>query len=917
MLKHIVNYMKNLKSKNYLKMKIVYTFLCLILLCNILIGSNNNIFNLKDVHKKTNQYVIDIWNSEDGLMSDTICAVTQDINRYIWLGTYNGLIRFNGASFKRFNLNNTKIFNSNRIVSLCSGKDGILWIGTDFEGLFSYKNGEFSNYRKKEGIAEKSIKSLIEDSHGVLWIGGKESLYKLDSGKFIKINLGKEKPQIQQIFEDNDKETIWIASMGSGLFCINNHKIKVYSIKNGLSSNNVTSVTRDAKNNLLVGTYLKGLNHLKGDKFELVKITPDYKSQDIYYLYRDRADKIWIATSKGLYCIRENDFELFSKNNGLPDNRIQSIFEDFEGNLWLGVYKGGLVQFKEGLVKILNVDKKLSNAFALSVFEDKKKNIWIGTIRSGIFKISKNQSKIYNYSSGLLKSYARCFAQDIDANVWIGSLEGISQYRNGKIYNTHPYKFKNPNIASRVLFVSQKTPGVLWIGLSNAGLFYLKEQQMKRYDLNPNYNTSSIYSIKEDIENQEILWICTSKGLIKLNILNEKKRFFTTDDGLSVNDLRFSYIDKKGIIWICTSGGGLNFLKNGKFKSFNRRHGFIDDSIWSITEDNYNNLWMSCDNGVFYVNKNEMESYEKVQHNRLNVIKLGLTDGFKSVECNGSGNPVLNRTSEQILFYPTASGVALINTKKIREGSIPPKVLIERINSGQQTYEARKDLTLPAGTKDISIHYAALSFKNAKNIQYQYKLEGYNNRWYSVNNRRVAYYTNLSPGEYTFKVIAANEDVVFNKNEACITFYLKPHFYQHPLFKFFIMFISITLVGVIILSKIRNQKKRENYLEEQIKNRTLEIKVQNDKILGQNIEIQSKADQLMQNNMELKNALSEIKHLSGLLPICAWCKRIRDDEGYWNQMEKYISHRSEAEFSHGICPECKKKELAELKKLNK
>ncbi|MCP4155742.1 MAG: response regulator [bacterium] len=807
-----------------------------------------------DPAKKITQYVCNVWTKQDGLPSDSIWAITQTGDGYIWLGTYGGLARFDGVAFTVFNRDNIPGLKNNRISALCPGGDGSLWVGTESEGLLFYKNGEFKRYTTREGLPDNRILALMEDRAGNTWIGSEKGLARHSNGQFSFITAPMDRLRIASIYEGDDG-AIWFGARNGGLYHYQSGKLKHYSEADGLPDSHVNYVGADFSGNLLVGTENSGLYRYAAGKFTHPRIMKG-KIERISTGYRDRAGTTWLGTNHGLGRLTPGRltpgrlppgrltperltperftperftaeaFESFTEKEGLTDQRIRSIFEDREGNLWVGSYRGGLIRFKEGCFASITKTDGLTDDIVWGIFEESSGALWLSTYSSGADRISGEEIRRYSTADGLPSNERFSFGEDSRGNIWIGTFKGLALYKNGtitRVYTTADGLSKN-NI--QCLYGSKSEPGTLWIGLNVGGLERFKNGEFTHYFPDSPLNSTSVRWIIE--EPAGTLWIGTSHGLVRLREGQIKR--YTTETGLPVDDIISGYIDSKGTLWIGTAGGGLSRFAKGVFTTYNTNDGLLDDAIWSIMEDDSESLWMSSDNGIFRLNKKELTDYSPGKSRPLSPVVYGIQEGVKSTECNGSGNPVLKRAKDGKVWYPTIKGTAVLDPSKVRRNLVPPPVYIENIVVNHRNYTPDNFKRLQAGVKDFEFHFTALSYLNPEKIRFKYKLQGFDKKWRAVGTRRTAYYTIFAPGNYTFRVKACNKNGIWNESGASVSFYLPPFFYQTI---WFYALCALT-VALMVFSgyrlRIRQMKAREEELKRLVEKQTAALKEQNDEL---------------------------------------------------------------------------------------
>jgi hypothetical protein len=325
-------------------------------------------------------------------------------------------------------------------------------------------------------------------------------------------------------------------------------------------------------------------------------------------------------------------------------------------------------------------------------------------------------------------------------------------------------------------------------------------------------------------------------------------------------------------VWIGTYGDGLFRLKDEKITQITTKEGLYDDVVYQILEDDHRNFWMSSNRGIFRVAVKELNDVADKKITRVSSVNYGTADGMKSSECNGNSQPAGIRTRDGRMWFPTTNGVAIIDPSNIPVNTVPPEVTIETLKVDSLSIDLANQVSIGPGYSYLEIHYGGLSFVVPEKMTFKFKLDGFDKEWRNAGSQRVAYYTNVPPGKYVFLVQARNNDDVWSRDGVALAIELKPYFYQTTWFYGLCGIILIAVIVLIYRGRVALLLQREKNLKERV-----------------------------------NESLAQIKILGGLIPICANCKKIRDDKGYWNQLEKYLKEHSEAEFTHGICPECKEK----------
>ncbi|MCP4213409.1 MAG: response regulator, partial [bacterium] len=598
----------------------------------------------------------------------------------------------------------------------------------------------------------------------------------------------------------------------------------------GLSHNLVTSICKDREGYLWVGTY-GGLNRLDTQRgtFKVYSTKDGLPNDRIRAGLADSQGVLWFGTFDG-GLIRLNKetgtFCSFTAKDGLTVNSVWSICEDREGSLWIGTGRGGLNRLRDGKFVTYTTKEGLANNFIWSLYEDRSGRLWVGTT-TGLNCIDKNTITKYTVAEGLSNNSVTAIYEDSKNNFWFGTSFGLTRF-SPKSGTFKSYTTKNGLSNDFVKSIGSDSDGNIWVG-TMGGLNRLDSTDGKL----------TVYTEKNGLSNPLIrtihtdragnLWIGTDNGLNRWLPGKDTFAVYTSRNGLSANMIRCIYEDKRGILWIGTNGGGLNRMENDAFTSFSTHNGLFDDIIHQVLEDDLGNLWMSCNNGIFRVRKKELEDLAAGKTNTLHCLSYNEKDGMQSRECNGGGFPAGIRRKNGHLLFPTTRGVVEIDPADISINHLPPPVLIEKIISENQSKPAfaNSDHYLPSfqpGSRRFEIHYTGLSLLVPDKVGFKYRLSGVDNQWLDVGDRRIAYYTELLPGKYTFQVKACNNDGVWSPTPASLSFFLEPYFYQTYWF-YSLCILALALIGFTgYRFKIQQFRSREETLRVLVDERTKDLK---------------------------------------------------------------------------------------------
>jgi ligand-binding sensor domain-containing protein/serine phosphatase RsbU (regulator of sigma subunit) len=780
-----------------------------------------------DPNRLITQYIIDSWQTKDGLPQNSANCIIQDKNGYVWFGTEEGLVRFDGIKFTVFNQDNTPAIKNNYIYTMCLDKSGRLWLGTHGGGLTLYDNGKFSTFDISDGLSNTNITALSVVSDNSLWIGTKGGgLNHYKDGKFTTLTVkdGLANNIIQSIFQDLDDGSLWIGTT-EGLNHYQDGKFVDFTTANSLSNNNILSIYKDREKNLWIGT-TAGLNKFSNGKFSVITSKNGLSQDRISSIFQDKDGNLWIGTQgAGVNRLQGDKIDKFDSKDILGSSAIISFYEDAEQNLWIGTQAAGLYKLKDGKFKVFSTKEGLSEDIVFPVYEDSFGNMWIGTQATGLNLYKNGKLTIFTTKDGLVDNTILSLCQSKDGSMWIGTSKGLNHYQDGKFTSfTTKDGLSNNTIAD----LYEDLSGNLWIGTSGGGLNSYKNGKFTVFTTKDGLSGEIIQGILQD--KQGNLWIGTQgKGINRYK--DGKFTSFGSKDGLASEIILSFYEDKVGDLWICTLAGGIARLHNGKISSFTTKEGLPVNTIYHLLEDKDGQFWGTTNKGIIKFSKQEVNQLLDGQIKKINVATYGLSDGMRHIECNGGFlHPGAWQTPDGRILFSTVVGVVIADPKNIKYNTRPVPIVIENLVVDDKTFEAKESLEFTPGKKRWEFHYTGLSFTAPEKLQFRYQLEGFNNEWVDVGTSRVVSLANLSPGHYSFKLQAKNEDGLWTETPVKLDFYLEPYFYQTIWFYFLCGLIAIGSGVAIYKLRVNQLEKRQNELSRLVAERTKDLLLEKQKV---------------------------------------------------------------------------------------
>ena len=858
-----------------------------ILLIVIFLFVNNLVFSQKQ------SVFIKHYTIDDGLSQTSVNCVIQDSRGFIWIGTQSGLSKYDGYKFTNFKYqpNDTNSISNNYIYSMCEDNDGNLWIGTK-GGLNKYDFKENKFYRfftdiDDIEIDDNRIFSVLLDSKGDIWFKTISHLSRLNTKDYLVRhyrhynNIFSFISDITtfSIIEDNNGN-LWLGTEdGLNFFDRNLEIFKRYyydkNNPNSINSNHIRKIFFDSKKNLWIGTD-KGLN-LFNPQTQGFKHIPfknnkskQIESQRINDIYEDISGLLWLGTDGGLKVLnRDYNFyddykELKYELNVLVTSSIRAITQDENGIFWIGTLKG-LVRINRN-TKRINLYSKTTSGVSLftnnhiSAIYLENEFLWVGTRGSGLHKYNRETGKIikYNSKNSIINNDFICnIFRDSKNRLWIATQNGVYYFDSGrrKINYFPKYEFEN----NRIYEIYEDSKNSLWF-CTSYGLYKYSNNNLESFfhDISNKKTISSnvIYNILED---KDVFWIGTDKGLNKFNKSTGEFFCYKKEQGkfncISCNDVVYLHqdIDDNNILWLGTLFGLNKYEKKAdKFLSYTKADGLPDNVVYSIIENGNNNLWLSTNRGISQFNKDRQEF-----HN------FGISDGLQDYEFN-IGASYKSQNGE--IFFGGISGINSFYPDSIIISSIPPKIAITQVDgvvkSKKITYPSTiKLLHLPYKNNLVTIEFAVLDYTNSKQNKYAYKLEGVDNEWINIGSRRYATFSKLAPGKYTFRVKGANSDYVWNEEGVAFDIVVKTPIWKKKISYVLYIILLILLIFFLIhyrtrhLIKTNIKLKEKELIAKQVAKQKEELSIKNKNITDSIIYAKRIQESLLPSKLYFKELL--------------------------------------------------------------
>ncbi len=777
--------------------------LCSVLSALLLIASTAAAL---DPTRLASQSLLDAWQTEQGLPQSSVGAVQRTRDGYLWAGTEEGLVRFDGVRFKVFDRGNTAELPHSNVNALLEDRRGRLWIGTS-RGLARYERGRFARIAAP---AQLRIATVFEDRSSGLWVGTLgDGLYRVDGDRIVAALGTIPGKRIRAIAEDRTGE-LWLATE-AGLTAVK--AARTFTKADGLADDNLFALWPEG-DALWIGSDA-GVQSKSGATFTTVAPPAGISLSLVRAMWRDRAGGLWIGTQgNGLVRIRGAHIDARTRASGLPSNVVVALHEDIEGSLWLGTSGGGLVRLRDGKVATFSTAEGVPADMVFSVFEDRERAIWFGTRGGGVSRWKDGAMQSWSTKDGLTSDDVVSVGQTSDGTLWIGTYGGGLLRRQNERWI--PLRKRDGLASDEIYALLGARDGSLWIGTGGAGLDHLVDGTLTHLDEATGLPGGYVQALLED--RHGALWVGTNEGLSRIQ--NGRIKTWTTREGLPDPSV-ISLAEDGDAIWIGTSGAGMARFAGEKFAVVTTRQGLHHDMIASILDDGHGRFWISSNHGIFSVDKQELHAVASGRRARLSSNVYGSADGMKSAECYGGSFPSGWRGSDGRLWFATIRGAVVVDPQQLHTNRFAPPVVIESIVADGRDVGTRT--TLEADTRRLEITYSGLSLADPSRVTFRYKLEGFDPQWIDAGNARVAHYTNVPHGRFRFLVMARNNDGVWNSQSAARSFEVAPHFYETWSFRIVALIALAALIFGVHRLRVWRLHERQRELEAVVTTRTREL----------------------------------------------------------------------------------------------
>lgn len=727
------------------------------------------------------EFTLKSWTVDDGLPQGTPVAITQTRDGFLWIGTYNGLARFDGLRFTAFTTANTPELVSDGIHGLLEDRAGDLWIATRGGGLVRFRDGRFRAFPDDGDSPASEITSLAEGSDGTLWVGTDRGLFRRSEDRLVQVDLSSASAsdRILGIHGDPDG-SIWVGTSGRVTVRRGDGEIRVIPMPKPIAR-----LGGDRRGNLWVAFESAGLARLDTRTLSLsIENLPSRPDA----ILESSHGTLWMGTYHGqLFSADPSSPTAFRFRVRLSTRGVTALFEDRWGNLWAGVNGGGLWRLREKLVRTYGTEHGLGTPSIASLLRDREDRLWVGTFGKGAYRWEDGRfgavpvgRNVYNITS---------LAETTEGSLWFGTYGG-GLFRG--LGEPAPAMQSKAGRGFRALLADRR--GGLWYAWVRGGCGHYRNDQWVTHSKRDGLASDFVSAFAQDDLGD--IWIGTLEGISRYR--DGRFETFTTRDGLGGNQVRALYVDRRGHLWIGSSGGGLTRHEKGRFQAVGRPAGLVHDRIEQILEDDAGHLWLGSGAGIMRLNQADLDDYFAGRRGTLQPIVLGSEEGMVRAECGSGFQPSCLKAPDGRLWFATGNGLVVVDPARLGHRPGPPPVHLEELRvdgrpqrpgsapvpgdargaAGLPSPPGQWTFRLPAGSRRLEFHFTGVDLAAPRWVRFRHRLEGFDTDWVETGHRREATYTRVPPGRYRFVVTAANGPGDWNPDGAAAIVEILPFFWE-------------------------------------------------------------------------------------------------------------------------------------------
>jgi ligand-binding sensor domain-containing protein/signal transduction histidine kinase len=740
------------------------------------------------------------WKREQGLPQNSVRALAQTRDGYLWIGNDDGLARFDGVRFVSFGTREGLW--SGPVSELFEDNRGALWIGTVGGGLSRWRDGKFTTYTIRDGLPSDTITALSADNDGRLWIGTEAGLALLEQDRLSALAAGDlfKGKAIATLFRDR-RGTMWLGAKGVGVFHFLAGKfmpVTDLSVDELLKDPHCVLVDQSVRTWIGAGDDFV-LCH-DGDQWRRYRIPRHLARPYVSALAEEPDGTVWAGSvNEGLFQFKAGKVTTFNANSGLADNFVESLLVDRDGVLWIGT-GGGLNRVRRGNISAIGQNEGLGYGAVQGLAEISPGVVWAGKPSDGLYKWQNRSFSRFNPELSRLHPEINAVLLARDGSCWVACAQGLLQFRKPA---TDPDAIEQPPLKdANVISLMEDRDRVIWAGTREGQLW---NRRNGTWTLRSDFNQPhAITALMPDADGG--IWIGTEGGGLYRFQDGVREHFNKGKPReLLSNLIRTLYSDAKGTLWIGTAGGGLSRWAFGRMATFTTGEGLPDNTISQILEDDSGRLWLGSNRGIASVQKQDFDDVASGKGRAVYPRLYGRAEGMQSEECTGGFCPAGLRDKSRLLWFSTLKGVVVVNPAKDTAEAVAPTVLLEEVLVDGVLKQANQaigfrgtttpGLEIPPGKHRLELHYTGPGFDAPERLRFRYQMERLDPDWIDAGIGRSAVYNYVPPGDYRFRVSVSAGAGAWNATEAEMSLRVLPYFWQTWWFTSLSALACISLIG--------------------------------------------------------------------------------------------------------------------------
>ena len=746
-----------------------------------------------DPNRAMSEYVRDRWGAEQGFPGGPVYAITQTADGYLWIGAEKGLVRFDGLNFRLFSPADSTTIPAGPILDLMTDAGGNLWIRPQSRNMLRYRDGIFQDVMPDLDSAHSGVTAMCRGPKGeALFAVRADGVFMHSGGGFEKLlsTAGRSNLLVISMAKTGDGR-VWMGTRDAGLFFMSEGQLSAAA--EGLPDRKINSLLAINDRELWIGTD-NGVMRWNGDESAKAGARDLIDRVQALAMTRDRESSIWIGTGSGLLRLNAGGVSSLEEDDRAPTVAVNTIFEDREGNLWVGSTRG-IERLRDAAFTTYSFSRELSSEANGAVYIDAEGRAWFAPSEGGLYwrkGVQTGRVKDAGLDQDVVYSLTGSTGE-----LWVGRRRGgLTRLRyNGSSLTAKTYTQAEGLAQNSIYAVHQSRDGTIWAGSIIGGVTKFKDGKFTTYTTANGLASNTVTSILESSDGT--MWFGTSSGLSSLS--HDNWTIYGGLDGLPPGSVRCLLEDSSGAIWIGTDNG-IAVLRSGEIQVPPEARESLHEPILGIAEDRNGRLWVSTSHHVLRVDRDKLLGGVT---DDADVREFGLADGLRSVEGLKRHRSLVTDALGRI-WLSTNRGISVVDPRQVADNSVPAIAHIEGVTADGSVVDLRGAVNISGARQRLAFNYAGLSLSVPERVRFRYKLDGFDQGWSDPVATREAVYTNLSPGSYSFRVMASNSNGLWNGSEATIRFEIEPVFWRTWWFRLAI----VMAIGLAILFFYRMRLRR-------------------------------------------------------------------------------------------------------------